>query len=172
MKNRKLLFVLLMSMIFFFQIKTFGQNPKIQAMFIYNFTKLIDWPASYKTGDFVIGVLGGGPILNEIQNLAASKKVGTQKIKAIVYPNVGAIGKCNILFIPASQSGSFGAPNAATAGKGTLVITEQEGMGKKGACINFVVRNNKQAFELNQSTMASHQLKVSSQLIKLAIIVS
>jgi hypothetical protein len=27
-----------------------------QAVFIYNFTRLIEWPTEYKTGEFVIGV--------------------------------------------------------------------------------------------------------------------
>jgi len=33
----------------------FGQLPKFQAAYIYNFSNYIEWPVNYKTGDFVIG---------------------------------------------------------------------------------------------------------------------
>ena len=33
-------------------------NAKIKAIYIYNFTKYIEWPDSYKEGSFVIGFIG------------------------------------------------------------------------------------------------------------------
>lgn len=55
-------------------------NSKIKAIFIYNFTKYIEWPENQKQGDFVIGVLGNSnPNLNkELDKMAALSKIGSR----------------------------------------------------------------------------------------------
>lgn len=58
-----------------------------------------------------------------------------------------------------------------TKSGGTLVVTEQEGLVDKGAGINFVVRDNKQKFELNTKSLTGQKLKVSSNLEALAVVV-
>ena len=56
-------------------------NAKIKAIYIYNFTKYIEWPETYREGNFVVGVLGTSvPLVNELNKMATSKTVGTQKI--------------------------------------------------------------------------------------------
>ena len=50
---------------------------KAQAFFIYNFSRLIKWPASYSQGDFVIGVLGDSQTYQNLVELTKDKKVGT-----------------------------------------------------------------------------------------------
>jgi hypothetical protein len=49
------------------------------------------------------------------------------------------------------------------------VITEEEGLGAKGANINFVIRDGKLFFELNQSSINKQNLKASTELSRLAI---
>ncbi len=151
-----------------------AQVPKVklQSVFIYNFTKYIDWPDSYKAGNFVIGVLGSSPLTNELKTkIAARKKVGNQRIVVKQFNSIGSISKCHILFIPEQKSKGeliLKKVNAKLAKSSTLVITEQAGMVYKGAAINFVVQNRKVGFELNLKTTAQHRLKVNSTLQKLA----
>ncbi|OQX73103.1 MAG: hypothetical protein B6D64_14350, partial [Bacteroidetes bacterium 4484_276] len=85
-----------------------AQNEKLQTVFIYNFTKHIEWPPEYSSGDFVIGVLGNSPIIEEIEKLAKSRKIGNQKIVVNKYRTIDDIGQCNIIFIPKSKSGEIG----------------------------------------------------------------
>jgi len=70
-------------------------------MFIYNFTKYINWPVN--SGDFVINVLGNDGITKEIEYIAAKKMVGNSKIsiKKILSPS--EIKNCQILFIASSK---------------------------------------------------------------------
>jgi hypothetical protein len=51
-----------------------AQDEKFKAIFIYNFTKYINWPAS--EGDFVINVLGDEAITREMGEIATKKTVG------------------------------------------------------------------------------------------------
>jgi hypothetical protein len=52
-----------------------------------------------------------------------------------------------------------------------LVVTESEGLGAKGSDINFVVKDGKLAFELNQLSINKQGLRVSNELTRLAILI-
>ena len=148
-----------------------AQNEKLQTVFIYNFTKHIEWPPEYSSGDFVIGVLGNSPIIEEIEKLAKSRKIGNQKIVVNKYRTIDDIGQCNIIFIPKSKSGEIGSVLSKIKNNSTLVITEKDGMAVAGAAINFVIKDGKQKFELKKSNATKYGLKVSSDLERLGIVV-
>jgi hypothetical protein len=52
----------------FILFNLYSQNTiqRTQAMFIYNFTRLIEFPAETKTNDFVIGVYGSKDAYNKL----------------------------------------------------------------------------------------------------------
>ena len=148
-----------------------AQVPKLQSIFIYNFSKYIEWPASYTSGNFIIGVFGQSPLTKELNNLSKSKKVGNQPIVINKFNNVSEISKCNILFVPKNKSDEINNIINKLKGQNTLIITEKEGMAKKGAGINFIIADNKQKFELNEANILKSNLKVSTSLLNLAILV-
>ncbi len=55
--------------------------------------------------------------------------------------------------------------------KGTLIVTEKSGLAAQGAAINFIIVDNKLKFEANTKSINKADLKVSSQLLKLAILI-
>lgn len=140
-------------------------------IFIYNFAKYIQWPAEKQSGDFVIGVLGNSPITDKLKEMSQSKKVGIQSIKVVSFQNVDQISNCHILFIPADQSNYFDAVKSKVQNTSTLLITEEKNLGKKGSNINFIVVDGKLRFELNKMETEKANLKVSSDLTKLAILI-
>lgn len=144
-----------------------AQDYKFHSLFIYNFTKYIEWPESYKSGDFVIGVLGKSDIIENLQKMAEIKTVGSQKIQVQLVEDVSAAPKCHMFFIPQGQSGKLEDALAAFGGKPTLLISERAGLGKKGSGINFILEQGKWRFELNKSAIESSSLKVSGELVKL-----
>lgn len=52
----------------------FSQNYQLHSVFIYSFTRYVQWPDEYNKGDFEIVVLGDSPITEELQKLAQAKK--------------------------------------------------------------------------------------------------
>jgi len=52
-----------------------------------------------------------------------------------------------------------------------LVITEQSGLGAQGSCVNFITKEGKLAFELNQSALTKQNLKASIELTRLATMI-
>jgi hypothetical protein len=164
---------------FFFLIllsaSAFGQYEQAVAhtkvIFIYNFTKFIEWPTDYHQGDFVIGVLNANAtLLGELNKLASQKTSGNQKFVIKNYKSVDEIDKCNILFVPETSNNLLTEVVKKLHGSSTLLITDSEGDAKKGAAINFIWKDNKQAFELNKAAAEKYHLNVSSSLKALAAV--
>jgi hypothetical protein len=148
-------------------------NAKIKAVFIYNFTKYIEWPTDYQAGDFTIAILGSNESLfQELTNMSKVKKVANQPFTIKVIDNASQIGKAHIVYIPEDNIGLVGKALSTVKGKSTLIVTESPGYAKKGAAINFTIASGRQKFELNKSTAQQHNLKVSSTLENIAVLVN
>ena len=75
-------------------------SARIKTIYIYNFTKYIEWPTSYREGNFVVGVLGSNSaLLNELSKMANSKTVGDQKFEIRNISSCNATDKYNIVFV-------------------------------------------------------------------------
>lgn len=78
---------------------------------------------------------------------------------------------CAVVYIDKSKSGEFESVNNKVKGKGTLVVTDRNGLAAKGSCINFKTVDDKLKIELNQKAIETANLKVSSALTALAILI-
>jgi hypothetical protein len=75
------------------------------------------------------------------------------------------------VYVGKSKNKDFETIKNTTAGKSILTITDGNGLGQKGSCINFKVVDGKLKFELNQATVNGSNLKISSQLSSMAILI-
>jgi hypothetical protein len=147
-------------------LNIYAQKEQLQTAYIYNFiTKYFDWPAANKTGDFIIGVLGNSPIIDEFRDLSSARKVGSQKIVVKTFKSADLITECHVLYIVESKSGELDAALAKTGT--TLVISDFESAPSKGVAINFKTVNDKQSFELKAQNASIRGLIVSPDLGKL-----
>lgn len=147
-----------------------SQDYKLHPVYIYSFTKYVIWPDNYKEGDFEILVLGDSPIIKELGTMASAKK--TPDNRSITVTKIGSpseIKKCNVLFVPAGKSKMLADVLGKVGNQSILVITEEEGLGSKGSNINFIIKDGKLAFELNQGSLSKQNLKASTELSRLAI---
>jgi hypothetical protein len=162
------------SVLLVFLCISFTTNPNnesaIKAMFIYNFTKYIDWPPDQKE-NFTIAILGQSEVGNDMLHIASNKKVNN---KHIIIKNIQQINgdeNYEILFIPESEKDKLKNAAEILQGKGVLLITESKNMAQQGSCINIISLDGKFRFELNENAIRKQGLKVSHQLLTLAIIV-
>jgi hypothetical protein len=149
----------------------FAQNYKLHTVFIYSFTRYVIWPDAYNQGEFEILVMGDSPIVDALQDMAQAKKVGDRPIKVTRINSPSEIRKCNILFVPASKSAQLSDVVSKVSNQSILIITEEPGLGAKGSVINFIMKEGKLAFELNQSAVARQNLKIANELSRLAILI-
>jgi hypothetical protein len=145
-------------------------NAKIKAIYIYNFTKYIEWPQDYKTGNFIVGVLGSNSsLLGELNKMASAKTVGSQKFEIKNIASAAEATNCHIVYILNDKSTQLADVVVKVKGKSALIVTDKEGLASKGAAINFVIVENKQKIELNKSNIERYKLKVAEQLVSMAV---
>ena len=146
-----------------------GTNYAVEANIIYHFTKYIDWPADKKSGDFTIGIIGDTPLYDELKSFMANKTAGGQKIVVRKFPPSATAFNCQILFISEDGSGSFKKIATGTVGVALLLVTETEGLARKGSCINFVLVDERLKLEINKNNIAQRNLGIASELLQLGI---
>src|SRR5688572_25601103 len=150
----------------------FGQSPDytLHANIIYHFTKYIDWPAEKTQDEFTIGILGDSPLLDALRISVANKKAGNQKIMVKHYRPSAPNYDCQILFVSMEESDDI-KKIIAKAGGSTLIVTESEGLAKKGACINFIIVAERLKLEINKDNIEKRGLGVASELLQLGKII-
>lgn len=147
-------------------------HAKVKTIFIYNFSKYIEWPVAMHEGDFVVGIYGDYPaIYEELSKMARSKKVGSQNFKIVKYNTISDIKKCHILYIVSDKSKDLPKVITKLKGKNTLIVTDSEGLARRGAAINFYNFQSKQRMEINPRTIQKYKLKVSGQLLALSKVI-
>jgi hypothetical protein len=143
---------------------------EIHVAFINNFMKYIQWPSDGQP-EFVIGVIGNDEVYNTLKNWYDGKNKGTQKISVKKLSSPAEASSCSLVYLSKNKSRDFDELKTAISGKHVLTITDGSSLGSKGSCLNFKEVDGKLKFELNQAALSASELKVSSQLTSIAIVI-
>ena len=144
---------------------------EVYSMMVFNFTRYVQWPDQATSGEFVIGVIGNSDVYNTLNGWYGGKPRGSKTYVIKKFNSAADVTDCHVLYIDKSKSGEFDAANSKVKGKGTLVITDKNGLGERGSAINFKTVDNKLKFELNQKVVDASNLKVSGSLSAMAIMI-
>jgi hypothetical protein len=144
---------------------------EVYSMMVFNFTKYVQWPDYTASGEFIIGVVGNADVYNTLNTWYGGKPRGAKTYVIKKFSSAAEVTDCHVVFIDKSKSGEFDTINNKMKGKGTLVITDKNGLGEKGSGINFKTIDNKLKFELNQKALEASNLKVSGALSSMAILI-
>ena len=145
-----------------------AQEEKYISIFLYNFTKHFDWPDEYKSGDFIIDVIGHESVFIKLKELTATKKVGDQSIVIRNYTDITMIGKCHILFVGHWQSRFLPQILERIGNRPTLIVTEKEGLINEGSAINFIIKEGAIKFEFKKSNVLKYGLKFDPRIVEIA----
>jgi YfiR/HmsC-like len=144
---------------------------EIHSAMLYNFIKYVQWPNESEGGEFVVGVLGDDDVFHTLKQWYDGKPKGSKKYVIKKLASSADAATCAVVYVGKTKSGQFDDIKGSTTGKPVLTITNGNGLGQKGSCINFKVIDGKLKFEMNQGTFGSANLKVSSQLTSMAILI-
>lgn len=146
-------------------------DNRLKSIYVYNFTKYLDWPSESKKGEFIIGVFANQELYLDFLKLCDNKKVGLQKITIKQITTIEEAASCQIVFIPRKESSKITGINETTKNLPVLVVSEKDGWIKKGSSINIFIDDdddNKTKFELNKRMLEMKGIKVGNALIPMA----
>lgn len=146
----------------------------IKAAFLYNFAKFVEWPAESFKDDlsplnlYVLGEDPFGATLDSIKD----KTIRGRKLAIKRCNKIEEVEGCHILFVSASEKGNLRHILNALRNSNVLTVSEIEGFARLGGIINFIITKKRIHFEINPDEAQRSKLKISSQLLKLAHIVT
>lgn len=154
-------------------VQGFGQEveapaAKVQAAFLYNFTKLVTWPTNAFTNSnapIVIGVLGKDTLGEELDHLKGLKTAG-RHIEVARYTSVKEINNCHVLFVSDSERRRLDLIFDALRSQPILTVGETRGFANRGM-IELDRKGDNFDLHINLQAAVDARLKLSSRLIRL-----
>lgn len=143
-----------------------SKEYQIKAAFLYNFTKFVEWPAEHLAAReaIVIAVIGENPFGPELEKLVAGRVVNGRLIVVRLVTSEEEVAPAHIMFVPAGQESLL-----RWRHRGVLTVGESAEFMNDGGMIRFMVVDEKVRFEINQTASEQAGLKLSGQLLKLAV---
>jgi len=148
---------------------------EVKAAFLYNFARFVEWPPEAfrdPADPFVIAVLGRDPFGPVLDETMAGKTVAGRRIEVRRATRVEDVRDAQMVFISSSERANMPAILKALDRPGVLTVGESDGFAERGGAINFVLQARKVRFQINPARAEEARLKMSSQLLKLATLVS
>jgi hypothetical protein len=146
---------------------------QVKAVFLYNFTQFIGWPASSfddSQSPFVIGVLGQNTFGSYLSEVVENEKVNNRPIIIKYFNNITPeVGDCEILFIDKTFP-AIKQVIQSTHGKPVLTVSDHEHFTKQAGILRFYLDDGKLRIEINQEASAGSGLEVSAKLLRIATI--
>lgn len=142
----------------------------VKTAFIYNFAKFTEWPASAfasPQAPLVLCLLGDGPPLQALDG----KSVQAHALQVRRGIRLADAGGCHMLFVAESEARRLTEVLHAVAAQNVLTISDIDDFADAGGVIGLFLMDNKVQFEINVDAANRANLRISSQLLKLARIV-
>jgi len=148
------------------------EEYQVKSAFLYNFVKFVEWPSeTFRDSDspVKICVLGKDPFGESLDYLR-DKNVGSRKLVIERLKRGDAPDKCQVLFISDSEKNNAAEILRGVRKRPVLTVGDMKGFLQSGGIINFISKGNQVSFEINLDAAERSKLRVSSQLLQVAII--
>lgn len=144
----------------------------VKAAYLFNFTRFVEWPdlpGVPADAPFVIGILGADPFGRALDDALAGKTVGGRPIVVRRLREPAGAGSVQILFLGAATERETALALRAARGRPVLTVGDGNGNSRRSAILTFRIRENRVRFDVNLTAAQEAGLKVSSQLLKVAL---
>jgi hypothetical protein len=147
---------------------------EIKAVFLYQFTKFIDWPSDAfpeKSAPVILGIYGDDPFGQYLDEVVTGETIEGRPLVVQRLTAINQLNKCHVVFISHSESKNLSSILRRLGNNSILTVGDTPGYAEKGVMINLFTRNRKIRFEINRTAAEQAGLKISSKLLNLANLV-
>jgi hypothetical protein len=144
---------------------------KIKSVFLFNFTRFIDWPASSFSSPgapFVIAIAGDNPFGKYIEETVVGESVGTHPIIVNYVNNENDLLNCHLLYLNYPESARNRQALNSLENRSILTVGESSEFSRWGGIVRFYTEQNKIRLEINTEAAKEAQLNISSKLLSVA----
>jgi hypothetical protein len=162
------------------EVRALAQAPppgehQVKAAFLYHFARYVEWPPEAFPGQgeaFVITVLGADPFGAALDGVVRGKSVRERRLLVRRVARPEDVGDSQILFIGEMEEEELARVLRRLEATPVLTVGDVDRFAERGGIINFRRERDRVGFDINLTSAERAGLKISSQLLKLARIVS
>ena len=150
---------------------TYAAEYQLKAVFLYNFTRFIDWPVDAFDSPytpFVIGIIGDDPFVPFVQAAVHGERLGTHLIHLKRFESIDQIEDCHILYIASKNPDELKSMIKDVSGKNILTVGDAPNFARYGGMIRFYTEQSKIRLQINNTAAKAEGLKISSKLLRVA----
>ena len=149
-------------------------DDKIKLLFLFKFLSFCEWPADKfesEESEFKIGIVDDGTMLKTLKTQPSKKISG----RNVIYEHINYdftlenLSQYHIVFIRDSDSAKLPSIIEKTKGLSVLTVSESNKNKMPNSMINLIKKNRKIRFMVNNSRAIKEDIKIKSQLLRLAM---
>ena len=145
---------------------------RIEAAFLYNFAKFVEWPQEAAgAAPITFCVLGDESLYGALVESLAGKIINGRTLIArqIGRPQEGL--RCQVAFIGWAEKKQLAGVLDVLAGSPVLTVSDFESFASHGGMIQLIKEGNKFRFAINVDVASRHGFRISSKLLQLAEVI-
>lgn len=149
----------------------FANEYRVKAAFLYQFPQFVEWPpAVWRESGSVRLCVAGAPVLaDELGRIVEGEDLNDRKFEVVTVTGSTVASNCHLLFVRGGSESS--ALLKAVAGRPILTVADNVRALELGAVIGFRVVDRRVRFEIHSANARRNGLRISSQLLGLALAV-
>lgn len=151
-----------------------GLEYAIKATYLYKFAPFVKWPPQTfvsARAPFLICVVGGDPFDGYLTRAVGEHHFGTHPLVVRKLRTLEGGYDCRIVFISGLHDARLRLALAAVAGRPVLTVTDSTIDPEVPSIIHFVIDKGHVRFGIDLDAAARNNLKISSKLLQLAVVV-
>ena len=140
---------------------------EIKAAYLFQFGRYVEWPVQEPAG-FVICVLGRDPFGAALDDIVKGKLISGRSVGTRRIGEPADVQDCHVIFVSPSEDDRLPAILNALRGSSVLTVGDGTAFTRQGGMVGFILTDRKVRFVVNLAAAEAAQLKLSSQLLRLA----
>ncbi len=141
----------------------------VKAAYLYRFASYVEWPDGSAAGHpFVIVVVGAPEVARDLRRLLPGHLINNQTVQVREATRVQEVGGAQMLYV-GPDNADFLRSMRASGNPPILMVTDEDQGLDLGGTVNFVTVENRVRFEVSLTAAERARLKISSELLSVAI---
>ena len=141
---------------------------EVQAAYLSNFGRFVEWPAGTAKDPFYVCVLGQDPFGSLLDTALKGGFIAGAPMAAKRIAGPGEAASCRIIYVNPSKDTQIRNVLAGLRNTAALTVSDSADFIRFGGMVQFVLNGNRVRFEINLAAAQRAGLTLSSELLKVA----
>lgn len=144
----------------------------VKAAFLHKFGSFVEWPATAfasPASPFQLCVVGEDPFGAALDKAVSGQQIARRPVEVRRLKTVKPDSGCHIVYLAASETQRLAQIIEALRGSSVLTVSDGRSPGVATGIINFVIKDDRVRFDIDDEAAAQNRLAISSKLLSVAL---